>query len=225
MVPGRRRALVEIGKRERRPPGGRDDAGMAPTADDYAWFFEDDNCGLLAESYCCTLVLRLTPQDVLRRIDATAVRQADFEEVINPAEAFDLEAGKSYIAVTELAGCALILEDSSTVGYDHRVALSQGTTLVSHFQNVNVVTRFVYLRDGAGLLDFEPFYGDFRDISDSGLADAVREAGFVGNDLGKGYTERYGEAAFALADLLTGARLSYDALAASAYHYASTWQT
>ena len=60
---------------------------------------------------------------MLRTVDATAVRQADFEEVINPAEAFDLEAGRSYIAVTELAECSLILEDSSTVGRDQRVAL------------------------------------------------------------------------------------------------------
>ncbi|GAB1692775.1 DUF6461 domain-containing protein [Krasilnikovia sp. M28-CT-15] len=192
---------------------------MTPTADDYRWLFEDDNGGFLAESYCATLVRQMTRADVLLRLGATFVQQATFGQVVDPVD-LDDEEGRSYIAVAQIAGSALILEQFSMVGYDHRVSLSQGTTLATHFNTVNADTGFAYLHDGKVLLDFEPFYGDFRDAEDAELAEALRESGFVG-DPGGEWTDHYVEAAFALASRLVGPDLSREALEGATYVYAS----
>ncbi|MEU4424404.1 DUF6461 domain-containing protein [Actinoplanes sp. NPDC024001] len=192
---------------------------MVSTVDDYAWLFEGDNGGFLADNYCATLIRRTTSREAVRRIGATVVQTATFPQVTT-LEDLEQEAGMSYLAVADVGGNVLILEAFSTVGFERREELSRGTAVASHFMTVNRATRFSYVRDGVTVLDFEPFYGDFRDVADPELATAMREAGFRGpqND---GPTDRYAEAAFALADRLTGAGLTRETLERSTYLHAS----
>lgn len=195
------------------------DGLMASAADDYRWLFEDDNGGLRADSYCATLIRQLTAADVLLRLGATFVQQVSLRQVTNP-EDIDHERGRSYIAVTQIAGSAFILEAFSMVGFDRRVSLSQATTLATHFMTTNAGTRFSYLQDGEVLLDFEPFDCDFRDADDPALVQALRASGFTRNQ-GSGGPERYAGAAFALASRLVRPDLTRDALEGATYVYAS----
>lgn len=141
--------------------------------------FEGDNGGFLADQYCATLIRGLARHDVVQHLGATVVQEASFPQ-ITTLEDFDEEPGRFYFAVTDTAGCALMLEAFSTVGFDHREALSRDAALVSHFMIINLVTRFCYLRDTVTLLDFQPFYGSFDDVADPALAAMMREAGFLG---------------------------------------------
>ena len=85
---------------------------------------------------------------------------------------------------------------------------------------MNRDTGFAYVRDGVTALEFEPFYGDSRDVADTELATAMQAAGFLGAQ-GDGHTERYAQAAFALADRLIGAGLTRQTIERATYLYAS----
>jgi Family of unknown function (DUF6461) len=106
------------------------------------------------------------------------------------------------------------------VGYFRRALLSRGTSVASHLQTVNADTEFSYVRDGVAVLEFEPFYGDFRDAEDAELSAAMQQAGFV-RSAADAYLERSAECAFALADLLIGSRLTREQLERATYLYAS----
>src|SRR5205823_14898736 len=85
------------------------------------------------------------------------------------------------------------------------VPLSQGTRLVSHYRNVNALDFFKWVEDGEVRLSFEPLFPSVREGSRAD--DVVEVMGQVGFDLREGPErtfEHHTEAAFALAEHLTG---------------------
>ena len=190
---------------------------MTATAADYAWF--DEHCEDLAGAYCLTLVQGLTPEQVVDRLGGRdTVRLTGLRELV--AHQRDARG----VAVTAVAGWALIVEVGGTLGVTDEVAvaLSAGTTLVSHFRNVDAVDRFLFVCDGDVRLDFEPMFPTTREGSDpDGLLREMEQAGF---DLADEDVDDlddlefvHSEAAFALAERLTGVRLTAELLNSAAY--------
>jgi hypothetical protein len=90
--------------------------------------------------------------------------------------------------------------------------LSAGTRLVSHFRNVKGLHRFCLVDDGDVRLDFDPVFAWDRGGRDpDAQVDLLRA---VGLPTEKGTESRHpGAAAFALAEVLTGVRLTPEILA------------
>jgi hypothetical protein len=197
---------------------------MTVTAADYAWF-EDRPEGLF-EAYCLTLARGLAPEEFLARVGARP-RPAltGVEGLFAPSmELWDRfpDAGM-LIGVTTVPGSdadwALGLEVNGFLGVTPQVAgpLSAGTLVVSHFRNVEAVSRFLWAEDGGLRLSFEPLFPDAREGTDPDALLKVMQA--VGFDLSvDGYNLDHPEAAaFALAEHLTGVRVTADMLEQATY--------
>jgi len=191
------------------------------TAEDYLWF--EERFPGLAEAYCLTLVKGLTPGDLLSRLGTSEqVRLTGVEELLEPAYGtWDTYDGdRLFVAATAADGWALAVEPNGYLGITEEAAvpLSRGTTLVSHFRNVNAVDHFCWIEDGDIRLYFEPLFPSRRQGSDpDGLVEVMRQVGFdlsEGED--RGY-ELHSEAAFALAEHLTGVRLTPELLDSATY--------
>jgi hypothetical protein len=194
------------------------------TAADYAWFHEQFPG--LAEGYCLTLVRGLTPDGFLSRIGARPepgiTRLADmFEPSVRLWDAGAPGSGRrSLIGITSVPGgdWALGIEPSGFLGATEEVVvpLSAGTTVVSHYQNFNAGGSFYWIEDGDIRLHFDPMDPAWREGSNpDAVADVMRRAGF---DLDEdGETEHPAEASFALAEHLTGVRVTPGLLSESAY--------
>ncbi|KAB8195690.1 hypothetical protein FH608_009220 [Nonomuraea phyllanthi] len=201
---------------------------MTVTAADYAWFH--DRFPGLWEAYCLTLIQGLRPQDVVTRLHA---RTEDFQ----PMPFGDMESAAYsgpgpyggwpgyFLGAAALADWCLVVEPGGAMGVNQDLIrpLSQGTRLVSHSNNnANATGYFYWLEDGEIRLGFEPLFPTMRFGSDpDGSVMAMRRAGF---DLGDG--DRFGTAAseaaragtaFALAEHLTGVKLTAHLLETSVY--------
>ncbi|WP_175407598.1 DUF6461 domain-containing protein [Streptomyces sp. TRM64462] len=186
---------------------------MNATAADYRWL--DDHCPDLIEAYCATLVHAVPPAEVLDRLRARR------EGVVTGISALMEAAGEAwrtsggdrhFVGVCEVGGWTMVVEPNGYLGSLNETAkaLSRGTELVTHFRNVNAVDHFSRYVDGDLRLHFEPLFPYARDGADADAHGAValmREVGFdlreEGGDIGATT-----EAAFALAERLTGVRLT-----------------
>ncbi|MGI5165694.1 DUF6461 domain-containing protein [Spirillospora sp. CA-253888] len=195
---------------------------MHPTATDYTWFDELFS-GDLAEAYCLTVALRLSPEEYLRRLDAEVTGR--WEGVAGMADhALEIE-GRSFVAVTlcesALGPAVLAVEPNGYLGVteDVMATVSAGTTAVSHFRNINWLDGFLWTEDGRIRLRFEPYLSSecVGSVPDE-LVAQMRESGF---DLRPGLSDEelgpYSAAAFALAERIGGVRVTPDLLAGSAY--------
>jgi hypothetical protein len=192
------------------------------TAKDYLWLKE--RFPELAEAYCVTLVRGLAPAALVERLGATYAGRVitGVDELCAWAyEVWDEEDGDRLpVGVAAVGGWTLMVEANGYAGVTEKLIgpASAGTTLVSHFVNVNAVDHFQWYEDGDLRLTFEPLFPFSRSGSDpDGLVDAMRAAGF---DLSDGDDREYrqaGEAAFALAEHITGVRLTPESLAAAEY--------
>lgn len=190
------------------------DPGMTATAADFTWFakhFPD-----LADGYCITLVQGLAPASVLRRLDARdESRIIGADQLLAPAfKAWDHYDGRNlFVGVTAVGDWALMVEPNGFLGATPEVILplSQGTSLVSHYSDINAVDHFYWVQDGVTRLHFLPQFPDRRDGTDpDGLADIMRQVGFD-------HPELHTESAFALAQHLTGVRLTPELLESATY--------
>jgi hypothetical protein len=201
-------------------------AGMAATAADYAWV-----AGEGFEAYCLTLARGLAPAEFLARLGArpeaprtgiTALYVPSFDvwadnEQIAAGQPFSL-----FIGVTAVPGdggdWALGVEINGYLGVTPHaiVPLSAGTRLVSHYRNVNAGDRFYWVEDGDIRLCFEPLEPAYREgRTPDALVDIMQEVGF---DLQRdAELDHPAEAAFALAERLTGVRVTMDLLGESIY--------
>jgi hypothetical protein len=189
---------------------------MTATAADYTWFSQ--RYPGLAQAFCFTLVRGLTPTELLHRLGAREqIRLTGVDELVEPAYgAWDAHAGDQlFLGVTAAGGWALAVEPNGYLGITEAavVPLSVGTRLVSHFRNVNAVDHFYWIENGDIRLDFEPLFPADRFGSDpDGLADMMRQVGFdLRADEDRSF-ELHTEAAFALAEYLTGVRLTPELL-------------
>jgi hypothetical protein len=181
--------------------------------EDYAWFTE--RFPGLAQAYCLTLVGGLTPEQSLARLPAY-----DLVELIG-LDAVEEMAGQQWlryeqsrrldllVAATAVDGWTLIVEPNGFVGVTEELilALSEGIRVVSHYRNVNAVSRFCWADDGHLRLSFDPLLPHLR------TGDVTRAAGLDPS----AFDESPQEAAFALAESLTGVVLTADLLEHATY--------
>jgi hypothetical protein len=190
---------------------------MIATADDYAWFEEEDS--ELAQAYCLTLVQNLTPEEVIGRLNGSNVQQLTGLEQVH--ESAGEVTGAGFVAVTVVDGWALIVEPNGIQGSRPAVGvqLSRGTVLVSHYLSVNMDSDFLFMRDGEVVLHFEPAAP--RDRAGShpdALVDVMEQIGFgVSGDGEEHDSNAFPAAAFALAEHLTGIRITSEILDSSTY--------
>ncbi|WP_051300646.1 DUF6461 domain-containing protein [Actinomadura rifamycini] len=197
---------------------------MAPTATDYQWISEYRE---LVEGYCATLVRGITVQQFLQGLQAEPLGDLSGYEDLDQrtTELFtefrrNRAVGRRYlIGATGVSGdqdeWVLGLERHGGLGVTDRLAapLSRGTRLVSHFRNVNAVDRFHWYEDGEPRTRFEPIFATRREGSTPDeLVEVMTEVGF---DLPSGDepdSSVHTAATFALAERLTGVRLTPDLL-------------
>lgn len=189
--------------------------GMDATAADYRWL--GDHCPELIEAYCVTLVHAVSPVEALGRLRARADgRVTGIAALVEAAgEAWKASGGdRHFLGLCAVDGWTLMVEPNGYLGSldEAAVPLSRGTELVTHFRNVNAVDHFSRYANGGLRLHFEPLFPCARDGADpDGAVALMREVGF---DLREDDAdlEVTTEAAFALAERLTGVRLSPELL-------------
>ncbi|GAA1026062.1 hypothetical protein GCM10009557_02370 [Virgisporangium ochraceum] len=193
---------------------------MVPTDVDYLWFeqrFPD-----LAEAYCVTLVGNETSAGLLDRfgVGGDRVDRVGVGELVDPSYAvWDAHQGDvQLIAATSVGQWALAVEVNGYLGVTEELfaGLSAGSRLVSHFRNVNAADRFCLVDDGQLVVDFEPLFAWHRSGSHPDLyAELMRTVGMrMGQDDDLGEP---GAAAFALAEAITGVRLTAELFERSAF--------
>jgi hypothetical protein len=185
---------------------------MPATAADYAWL--EERFPDLLEAYCITLVRGIAPEEVLRRLGAPEARRITGVDGLTEAAfaAWDLyEGDQLFLGATAVGDWTLVVEPNGFLGIIEAavVPLSRGTRLVSHFRNVEAVDHFYWIEDGTIRLTFEPLFADRRDGSDpDGLVEIMELVGFDLRPADDRNGDLHTEATFALAEHLTGVRLT-----------------
>jgi hypothetical protein len=188
-------------------------------AEDYTWFAKTH----LYEAYCLTLVRGLGRSDALARIDAEPTGSVfGLMNFINYAyDNASWRTGSPFpIGAVELDGWTLLVEANGFLGVTAAVIrpLSAGTRVVSHYRNVDAEDRFCWMDDGELRLQFEPLFPYIREGSEpDSLIDVMRQVGFDLRNIEDHDYELHTEAAFALAEHLTGVRLTYELLDTADY--------
>jgi hypothetical protein len=178
--------------------------GRAAIADDYAWL----DSTWLTIGFCVTYARGLSEREALLRFgaDETTLGPMTAEEAIE----IDLEhgGGGCFVALAQTVGdWAVVLEPNGWLGQELE-AKSAGTTAVSVYLGGHGVTGFTYARDGEHLTSFEPLFPDHRSGSQPDLVAPHLLAVGLDESLGE---ERYGtitEGSLALAERLSGVRLT-----------------
>jgi len=198
---------------------------MPVTAADYAWF--EDRFPGLSEAYCLTLARGLEPQEFLARVGATRQQRqlAGVNAILEPSmQAWDRFDGEALlIAATAVpdgtSQWTLGVESNGFLGVTPQVIVpaSKGTRIVSHFQNIEAVSRFFWIEDGDIRLQFSPLEPAYREGSTpDAVLDAMLESGFD-PDPDSEDDENCVPAALALAEHLTGVRLTPELLDQATY--------
>jgi Family of unknown function (DUF6461) len=200
---------------------------MTATAADYAWVSQWIDG--LSQAYCLTLARGLTPAQFLVRLGAQiAAPSRTGAELSQPSfEIWDRYHGEAlFIGATTVRGAGadwvLGLEVNGYLGVTPAaiVPVSAGTRVVSHHQNVEAADNFYWIEDRDIRLYFQPGSPAWREGSTpDALVGVMRQAGFdlrvgAGGDAGGDVRTA---AAFALAEYLTGVRLTPELLDDSSY--------
>ncbi|MEV4224863.1 DUF6461 domain-containing protein [Nonomuraea sp. NPDC049725] len=196
---------------------------MIPNAVDYLWF-NDDRFPDLADSYCFTLVRDMTPELLMTRLGAQAAAspRKTLDELITASYpdpgTFGTRDGKHFGTVS-LGDWLLIVEVNGHLGVSRKtiLPLSADTRLVSHSRNVNAVGYFYWVEDGEIRLFFDPLFPYSRHgSSPDELVEVMQRVGFdlAGDD---SVSDNHDKAAFALAEHVTGVKLTPQLLEESTY--------
>ncbi|MCL7380301.1 DUF6461 domain-containing protein [Streptomyces sp. 35G-GA-8] len=204
---------------------------MAPTSSatvtDYLWFqerFPD-----LAQAYCLTLVDSLPPAAVLDRLGGRAEQsRTGVAAVVD--EAFDLlertANARQFIAMTTVGSWTLLIEPCGFPRVDEEQALpaSAGTRWVSHFVSINALSAFLWAEDTTIRLMFDPTVPDDRwGATPDELLEAMHDSGFqFWSEVSETATDLSTPAAFALAERLTGVRITPGLLQEATFSCGST---
>lgn len=195
---------------------------MAATAQDYLWFTQE-----FEPEYCVTLARGLTPREFLARIGADiepSDRDAEGLEEFCADSAIDGASYRLPIGATSVTGdggpWTLAVEWNGFAGTVEELLLasSAGTRVVSHYRGANAADYFHWFEDGALRLFFEPLFAYYRSGPEAeAIAEQMRACGF---DLSEGDDRDFAlhtEATFALAERLTGVRLTAQTLREARY--------
>ncbi|MFC8229524.1 DUF6461 domain-containing protein [Streptomyces sp. NPDC057287] len=190
----------------------------ASTATDYGWL--EEQYPHFMEAYCITLVQGLTPGELLGALGAEpGERITGVAELSGPTyEAWDSDG--QFVGISPVGEWSLMVEYNGFLGTETRamLPLSRDRTVVSHFRNVNAVDHFYRYEDGATRLHFEPLFPYHRDgTHPDELVLDMRESGFDLSDEDDRSYEAHTEAAFALAERITGVRLTPELFATAEF--------
>lgn len=198
---------------------------MTATAADYVWFRE--RFPELADyGYCLTWVRGLPAEQVLQRLGARErVSLVGLDALYEPAgqewvayeQTHQLEL---FVGATPIDGWTLLVEPNGFLGVTDEiiVPISQDTRWVSVYSNVNAQYRFCWVESGDIRLRFDPLFPARREGSHpDSLTDVMSVVGFDLRDDDEATFDLCEEAAFALAEHLTGVRLRPEHLEASTY--------
>jgi hypothetical protein len=202
------------------------------TAADYAWV-DDDSTGLI-EAYCVTLARGLEPAEFLARIGARPdVSRSGLRQLFEPSWGLWRERSgeELLISVAAVPGdggdWALAVEINGFLGVreDLAIRLSAGTRLVSAlWMEVNFANDFLWVEDGQVRLGFQPLFPAQRwGTTPDALLPDMTEAGFdLSDNDDEVRDDEVGDdrpiaATFALAERLTGVRVTPDLLENARY--------
>jgi uncharacterized protein DUF6461 len=194
------------------PPVGR-----AAVAADYRWFAAERD---LTKGFCFTWVHGLGPQQVLDRLRGTELERVTWGQLVGSGDGQVAGADRFFFGVARVQDWSLIVEDAGALGVTDALArpLSAGTRLVSHYRGSDGRGRFLLLADQEVELDFDPLEPNRRAGSRAReLAPILAAAGFGGvrgTDIAAGVAT---EAAFALAERITGIAMTLDLLTTKTY--------
>jgi hypothetical protein len=186
-----------------------------PHATDYAWLRERH--AALMEAYCITLVGAITPTRLLEELGAgPQSRITGVAGLFEPSfDAWEQREGDElFVGVAAVDDWSVMVEVNGYLGVTSSALrpVSRGRTVVAHHRNINALDHFLWLADGDLLLHFEPLFPDRRDGSRADeLLVEMRESGFAlepDADPDHWHTG----AAFALAERITGVRLTAELL-------------
>ncbi|MDH6217013.1 DUF6461 domain-containing protein [Streptomyces pseudovenezuelae] len=188
--------------------------GRTPHARDYAWLRER-HAGL-RDAYCITLAGAIGPQELLAAVGAgPGTRITGVAGLFEPSfDCWERAAGAElFVGVAALGDWAVMVEVNGYLGVSSPAirTVSAGRTVVSHYY-ADAMDRFLWLADGELLLRFEPLHPSRREGSgaDRFLVE-MRESGFR-LDPDQELDLQGAEAAFALAERITGVRLTAELL-------------
>lgn len=191
---------------------------MSPTAADYMWFeseFPD-----LADAYCIALIRAVAPDEVLRRLGGSPQTTTRGIEAAYDSAYQATERHEGFLALTGVGEWTLSVEPNGFICSKDAAAatLSQGTTLVSHYLNVNCVSRFLWIESNDIKVSFElQSPGTSSGAEADHVADLMADAGFVTTDDAEQDAYTITPASFALAEILTGVRVTPDLLRSSVF--------
>lgn len=203
------------------PPGpsGSPSAGRA-TGGDYGWFEAN---GELTEGFCFTWVAGLAPDQVIRKLGGRRLRTTGWPD--DWASFPGRRRGEAVMAVAALPGWSLIVEDNGILALrdDLLKRLSAGTTVVTHYRNVEYDSRFVLVRNGDIQVVFDPYDpGDRSGSHPDILLAAMRAAGFVTDGQGSDSDDATAYA-FGLTERLTGVPMTATLLHSATYAVAAVY--
>lgn len=193
---------------------------MTATAADYSWF-EAGGQSYLGDPYCVTLVRRLSPAEFMARIGAQVqAPRTGWEALWDPSMgAMGADPMMLFIGATTVPGSGadwvMAVELGGHLGITEEIILrlSAGTTLVSHYG----AGHFFWIEDRDLRLEFNPTEPAYREGSTpDALVDDMREVGLDISSDGDN-TQISRAAAFALAERLTGVRVTAQLLASATY--------
>jgi len=176
---------------------------------DYAWFRQVTE---LSKGFCFVWVRDVRPSQVLQRMGAKELERIGWQQMVGAGDGQSVSSDKLYFGASRLTDdWSLLVEDNGELGLADPLlrALSAGTTLVCLYKGAR--GRFLLLQDGAVQLDFDP--ASATTASGSRAAELMPTMTAAGAN---GPAERT-EAAFALAERLTGVPLSLAVLRAQTY--------
>ncbi|MBB6036492.1 DUF6461 domain-containing protein [Phytomonospora endophytica] len=191
------------------------------TSADYGWLEEGD--AGLTEAYCLTFLRGLSPEAVLEALGAEPTGTVVGVEPLHDAafEVWERHHGdRVHVAATAVGDWTVLVEVNGYLGTFEEVMMplsAGGGRVVSHFRNVNAVDHFNLWDDGEHRLHFEPLFAHHREGPDAeALTGEMAAAGF---DLAEdGGYEAHTEAAWALAERLTGVRVTPEMIVSAVFH-------
>lgn len=192
---------------------------MTGTAADYTWF--ERECPELLDGCSISLVRGLSTEDTLRRLNAHGRQVVEGLEGLQQFEYdVDYDGQHAPVGVATIADWSLVVEVGWLLGGAEPVLveLSRGTRVVSHFRGLDGEDGFFWVEDGDIRVNFEPLFPNGRSGSTpDALVGQMRRVGFRLSEADDGDVHLHTEATFALAEHLTGVRLTPHLLRGSTY--------
>lgn len=190
---------------------------MAATFRDYEWVdgheLEDP-----LDAYCITLIQHHSVGEVIEALSGKPAGLVHGIDTLSERSFAEWASGVSeyLMGLCPLDGWTLMLEINGFIGVSHEAIgpLSAGSKIVSHFRNVNRYDDFRYWVDGSEVMRFEPHASGWADASPE-LLQEIDRAGFEITGLNP--RRPVASAAFALAENLTGVRLTPSLLRGAVY--------